>query len=478
MASCLSFGPDLDDEQCAVAKKIIERAVQVGVNPRLAVAVAYRESRLRPDVGRGADGEIGMMQVMPSTGKALGFSVEDLKDPDRNIDAGLAVLKAGYEAEQQRAEREGRSVEPRLVVVDYNKGAGHPFWQGGKLPKVTKDYILELEKFGAFEEQPEDMGEPTLTEEDIAPPRPGELEVVEQAPLVESPESEESLQRDIDLARAGGAGVGAFTAGVQARAPRLTAGAPEIPVPAAQTAPITGGIELPGGAPGQRPPMGAMPEVPGQRMGGSGTFNWGKAFGLGDIEAGRATSMGGAPGSADELIKQRAAALQRLQGMAPAAGMIEDPTRGGMMVPQQTPYTGPRGPEGQIGGGKPPPVSPVTPKPAGALEEVTSLLRRFATTPLMRYALPIAGGALSGGEAVRAAQELRKDQPDYLTAGLSGAGALGGLLSMFPATAPAGIPLAVGAGLGQFARERARENEGLRFSPDVVPSNPMGDFGF
>jgi hypothetical protein len=218
--------------------------------------------------------------------------------------------------------------------------------------------------------------------------------------------------------------------------------------------------------------------VSGPAVGGSGTANWGKAFGLGDIEANRATAMGNAPGSADELIKARAAALKRLQGMAPATGMAEDPTRGGLMVPQQTPYTGPRGPGGEIGGAKPPPVSPIAPKPAGALEEVTGLLRRFATTPLFRYAMPVAGGAVAGGEFTRAAQELRKEQPDYTTAGLSGLSGLGGVMSLFPPTAPVGIPLSLGAGALQFGRERARENEALGYRPDVIPSNPMGDFGF
>jgi len=75
-------------------------------------------------------------------------------------------------------------------------------------------------------------------------------------------------------------------------------------------------------------------------------------------------------------------------------------------------------------------------------------------------------------------QELRKPKPDYGEAALSGAGALGGALSMFPATAPVGIPLTAGSQAARFARDRAKENEALGYRPDVIPSNPMGDYGF
>ena len=458
MAEPLSFGRELDDEQREVAAKIIERASAMGVDPRIAVAVAYQESRLRPNVGRSPKGAVGIMQVMPATGKEFGFTMQDLKDPDRNIEAGLTVLKSYMSKFPD---------DPRLGVVAYNAGPNHSFFKGGELPEETQNYLTSLKTFGAFTPG-EPVGEPTMTEEDID---------TTEEDIQQAMDEQEVRQAQIYGGGAGAAlgavrGAGDIAgSAIQGLAQRAAEGAQR----ATQAPTITGGLQPPAEA-----PMGALrPAVPGgPPTGGSGTFNWGKAFGLGDIEAGRATAMGGAPGSADELIKQRAAALQKLQGMSPAAGMMEDPTRGGIMVPQQTPYTGPRGPQGEIGGAKPPPVSPVTPKPAGALEEVTSLLRRFATTPLMRYALPAAGGALSAGEAVRAAQELRKEEPDYLTAGLSGAGALGGLLSMFPGTAPVGIPLAVGSGIGQFARERARENERSGYSPNVIPSNPMGDFGF
>jgi len=466
MADPLSFGSSLDPQQQAIAKKIIERAIEMGVDPRLAVSVAYQESRLRADTGNSPKGAIGIMQVMPKTGKEYGFSKEDLMDPDRNIEAGLTVLKSYLN------KFDGN---PKLGAVAYNAGPNHAFFTGGDLPDETKNYVRSLNDFGAFAEAPmEPVGEPTITEADIdGQAQSGGDQTAESI-------DQDMADQEARQAELYGAGVGAALAAgrgvrdvggsaIEGLGERAAMGAQRV----LQPAPITGGMQPPAA------PMGA-PEPPaiGPAAGGRGTFNYGKAFGLGDIEAGRATAMGGGPGSAVDMIRQRTEALDRLKGMAPAVGMAEDPTRGGLMVPQQTPYTGPRGPGGEIGGAKPPPVSPIAPKPAGALEEVTNLLRRFATTPLFRYATPIAGGALAGGEFTRAAQEMRKDNPDYASAGLSGLSGLGGVMSLFPATAPVGIPLSLGAGALQFGRERARENEALGFRPDVIPSNPMGDFGF
>jgi len=459
MADPLSFGSSLDPQQQEIAKKIIQRAMDMGIDPRLAVSIAYQESRLRADVGKSPKGAIGIMQVMPKTGKDYGFSKEDLMDPDRNIEAGLTVLKSYL----------GKFPEdPRLGVVAYNAGPNHAFFTGGEMPEETKNYLRSLNDYGAFTGvSVEAAGEPTMTEEDISDTT---AESIDQSMADQEARQAELYGAGAGSALAAGRGVrDVGGAAIEGLGERAAMGAQR----ALQPTPITGGMQPPAA------PMGAPePPVAGPAAGGRGTFNYGKAFGLGDIEAGRATAMGGGPGSAVDMIRQRTEALERLKGMAPATGMAEDPTRGGLMVPQQTPYTGPRGPEGQIGGAKPPPVSPVTPKPAGALEDVTNLLRKFATTPLFRYAVPAAGGAIAGGEFTRAAQEMRKEKPDYASAGLSGLSGLGAAMSLFPGTAPVGIPLSLGAGALQFGRERARENEARGFSPDVIPSNPMGDFGF
>ncbi|MBZ9852139.1 lytic transglycosylase domain-containing protein [Mesorhizobium sp. CA14] len=61
-----------------------------GLEPVLAHAVMEIESRFDPAV-RGADGEIGLMQVMPATARMLGFrgSPEELGEPATNIAFGV-----------------------------------------------------------------------------------------------------------------------------------------------------------------------------------------------------------------------------------------------------------------------------------------------------------------------------------------------------------------------------------------------------
>lgn len=64
-----------------------------GLEPVLAHAVMEIESGFNPDV-QGADGEVGLMQVMPATARMLGFrgSLDDLSAPATNIALGVRYL--------------------------------------------------------------------------------------------------------------------------------------------------------------------------------------------------------------------------------------------------------------------------------------------------------------------------------------------------------------------------------------------------
>ncbi|MER9657852.1 transglycosylase SLT domain-containing protein [Mesorhizobium sp. M0152] len=64
-----------------------------GLEPVLAHAVMEIESGFDPGV-QGADGEIGLMQVMPATARMLGFrgSLDDLSAPATNIALGVRYL--------------------------------------------------------------------------------------------------------------------------------------------------------------------------------------------------------------------------------------------------------------------------------------------------------------------------------------------------------------------------------------------------
>lgn len=93
-----------------------------GIDWRLAAAVAYVESRFNPGV-RSWAGALGIMQVMPSTARALGFSPATLSEPDNGIKAGckvLAVLDKIYSRDIKNSQE-----RLKFVAAAYNAGQGH-----------------------------------------------------------------------------------------------------------------------------------------------------------------------------------------------------------------------------------------------------------------------------------------------------------------------------------------------------------------
>jgi hypothetical protein len=66
--------------------------------------------------------------------------------------------------------------------------------------------------------------------------------------------------------------------------------------------------------------------------------------------------------------------------------------------------------------------------------------------------------------------ELRKDEPDYIKAGLSGVSAASGLAALFPPlTIPAGV-VGGGAALINYLREREKERQRTGETAPPVPS--------
>jgi membrane-bound lytic murein transglycosylase F len=100
-------------------KLVKEYAAKYGLDWRMIVAQMYQESRFKPDAKSHA-GAVGLMQVLPRTGKELG--VTDLKNPKNSIIAGIQYM-------QWTADRFKHStqVEERLyfALAAYNAGFGH-----------------------------------------------------------------------------------------------------------------------------------------------------------------------------------------------------------------------------------------------------------------------------------------------------------------------------------------------------------------
>lgn len=153
----MDFLSKLDEEQQAVALQVAKKAKEMGIEPRLAVAIAYQESGLRVPQKPGGAGEIGIMQVKPSTAKMIGFDPKELEDPARNIEIGLTYLKQGLE----------RYRDPVLAAAGYNAGYDHPYFSNPDkpLPDSTKGYLKSINSMGGFSvpapSEPAEGAEPT-----------------------------------------------------------------------------------------------------------------------------------------------------------------------------------------------------------------------------------------------------------------------------------------------------------------------------
>ena len=140
----LSFLNKLDKEQLQQAQKVARRAIAVGLDPSFAVAVAFQESSLRPNAPDSEAGAIGLMQVMIPTGQGHGYSEADLRDPEKNLDAGLKNLKEALTYTNNN---------PKLAAVYYHSGPDAIADLAADKPMgpKTKQYVQDLKSFGTFE---------------------------------------------------------------------------------------------------------------------------------------------------------------------------------------------------------------------------------------------------------------------------------------------------------------------------------------
>lgn len=72
-----------------VGQEVKQYALQHGIEPAIVAAVIKVESNWKADA-KGHSGELGLMQLMPKTAKALG--VKDRLDPVENVKGGIRYL--------------------------------------------------------------------------------------------------------------------------------------------------------------------------------------------------------------------------------------------------------------------------------------------------------------------------------------------------------------------------------------------------
>lgn len=110
-----------------------------GVDPALVKAVITAESHFNPRAVSNK-GAIGLMQVMPATGRRFGIS--NLRDPIENIKAGtryLAFLMHQFNNNTQ------------LAVAAYNAGEGAVIKSGYRIPhfRETANYVPKVLRYYA-----------------------------------------------------------------------------------------------------------------------------------------------------------------------------------------------------------------------------------------------------------------------------------------------------------------------------------------
>jgi soluble lytic murein transglycosylase-like protein len=109
-----------------------DAAARYGLPPAILKGVVKAESGFRPDAVSPA-GAVGLMQLMPSTARALG--VADPLDPASNIDGGARYLK-------QQVDRFG---DISQALAAYNAGPGAVARHGGVPPYTeTQNYVRKV----------------------------------------------------------------------------------------------------------------------------------------------------------------------------------------------------------------------------------------------------------------------------------------------------------------------------------------------
>lgn len=113
--------------------EIAEVAVRQRIDPLLLHAVIKQESAYRPQIVSHA-GAVGIMQIMPGTGRRLGLQPAHLRVSRANIEAGARELR-------RLSDRFGANF--RLVLAAYNAGEGAVKKYGNQVPpyRETQDYV-------------------------------------------------------------------------------------------------------------------------------------------------------------------------------------------------------------------------------------------------------------------------------------------------------------------------------------------------
>jgi len=434
--------PLLDENQTRVARKILERAPQYGINPDFALGIAMAENMFGDKTS--PKGAIGPMQLMPETAK--GHNV-DPYDEDDNIKGGFLNIK-------QLATDKRVGLDPLRILAGYHSGPGIKFFKtndpadlginaltyidrvsnftGGKLPPVL--YTEEMKDNPSTEQPPIGSGTVEVSEDDMA---------------------KKMAQKRLEGMQLLGAGAGAAAGmGLDVAGRGVSKGvnlaADAVAQAMERRAPPPAPLSAPGAAPAQGGlPARVEPSMSGPSAQSTRILQGGQGDTLGTT--GRARQEG-----YNTETARRAAVANEAKVVNPAArqvlanapGMTASPS--GVLYPttEMPPTAGPRGGPaptqanldiGKIVPGEPTMGAPRAPvqTSTGALPGPSAGQRVMQGAKGVVGALsrsPMVAGAVSGAGALGGAQEAktRYDKGDMLGAAVAGIGSLGGLAAAVP----------------------------------------------
>lgn len=153
----------LNKEQQNNAFLIGSKAQEMGIDPDLALAFAWRENRFQTK-GKSPKGATGVMQVMPANAKAYGYEVEDLQDPTHNIDVGLKIFKENLDM------FDGDEIAA-LVAYNANPNVAKRFLKSNKskesIPEETQTYLDDIHSIRPLVSAPSIISEATADESSV-----------------------------------------------------------------------------------------------------------------------------------------------------------------------------------------------------------------------------------------------------------------------------------------------------------------------
>lgn len=410
----------LTEEQSQIALEIARKAKDMGIDPRLAIALAYRESGLNPQA-KGSSGEVGLMQVMPATAKGMGFTAEELADPSKNIEIGLTYLKRGLD------KFEG---DPVLAVAGYNAGLDHPYFtdQSKSLPSSTKEYIKGIDSLGGFTSSPAKQEEAPQQVEAPASESDFQAQKARIAADLTAAGLGAGIAKGVDVAKnigETGAAIRQLPAALSGQVPAGPTAAPTAPSAPGMARPVVGGPAGPVGGPAS--PLsqmgGVVPtdEMHTRQLQGTteqGATGRARQNTYNEMTAQQAARRKAQEGVLSSLRQQNVIGQSADDLLAKLPGMTATPS--GILAPSSAVYpTAPSAPPA------PPPPGP------GPLSRAAGVVQQGAGAVLRS---PLVMGALGGVSAMESAQETQKrfSEGDMPGAAIASSGVVGGGLQMVP----------------------------------------------